>query len=108
MSQSIAIPHYELAGHGRTRDRARLRNLILRAVAGATIIGVGFAVALPTADFVRSAFAAPPETVAPAIVYPEREIPREWQWPPPSGNYDSMYRGVKPQRLDWIRSNGRR
>jgi hypothetical protein len=104
MSHSIAIPQHQPVGY----IKGRVRNLLLSAIAGSIIGTLGYAISLSAIGVARDAFAAQAAPAEPVMSFPAREIPPEWQWPPPTGNYNRMYRGVTPQRLEWIRPNGRR
>ena len=103
MSHSIAIPPYEPVE--RAGDVGRVRYLILSAVLGMIVGAIGFAITVTAVDVVGTAFSVQSPTIEPAASYPERELAPEWQWNPKPGNYDAMYRGIKPQRLDWVRNS---
>lgn len=86
------------------------RHALLTTVAILIVGGLGLAVAASTIDVVRTAYAsltepAPPERIP---AYPPRELPREWQWSPPSVDYEHMYNRKESAGLDWIRENGSR
>ena len=109
MSHSIAIPHYTRpAAHKRARDPRHTRHWFLSALLGVIIVALGITITVSSMDAVRASLAVQSYEVVPAVSYPRRELPPEWQWNPKPGNYDSMYRGVKPDRIDWIRNSERR
>ncbi len=110
MSHSIAIPHYHRpAAHKQERDPRHTRRLFLSALLGMIIVGLGFTITVSSMDAVHASLDVLSQEVVPDVSYPRKELPREWQWNPKPVKYEFMYRGgVKPDRIDWIRNNGRR
>jgi hypothetical protein len=109
MSESIAIHHHRLAGHGRGRRHPLLLGVFFALVIGA----LGFAIAVSTVGVVRAALASQAAADAasaalPVVEYPARELPKEWSTWEMGVEVDHMYRQKQSPKLDWIREGGRR
>ena len=83
------------------------RHALLAAAVVLIVAGLGLAVAVSTIDVVRASYASltAPASAEPISAYPVHELSPEWQWSPPSVEYEHMYARKGSARVDWIREN---
>jgi hypothetical protein len=104
---SATVIHHHPATH---RTHSAGRHALLAAVMVLIVGGLGLAIAVSTIDVVRASYASltAPAPAEPIAAYPVHELPPEWQWSPPSVEYEHMYARKGSVRQDWIRENGSR
>ena len=108
MAYSIGMPSSRLTERDQPDHVVGARHLVLCTLAGVLIGGAGIAFATSNSDVVHTAFSAPCPTSGATSADPRRELVGDSKWDPKPGNYDAMYRGLKPRHLDWIRKSGSR